>query len=80
MIGYHWKTEMLQTNTMVVNNTDQTVEHDKAIKSLILCIKWADENKIPLHDVLEHQRVKEIAFVMYQNRTNPIKITKNFTK
>lgn len=61
-------------------NTNKTVKNDEAVKSFNVCIKWAEENNISLHDVLVLQRLKETAFIMNYKKVKQTKITNYFTK
>ncbi|XP_057659719.1 uncharacterized protein LOC130896006 [Diorhabda carinulata] len=41
-----------------LDNQNKTVKNAVAAKSLNLCLKWAEENDIPLNDILVLQRLK----------------------
>ncbi|XP_030746168.1 jerky protein homolog-like [Sitophilus oryzae] len=58
-----------------MNNTNQTVKvvkNDEAVKSFNVCIKWAEENDIPLTEVLVLQRLKEAASIMNQKKNKKL--------
>lgn len=69
-----------ELNTNTNQTVKNTVKNDEAVKSFNVCMRWAEENDIPLSDVLVLQRLKEIAFMMNQRRVKQTKITIFFTK
>lgn len=62
-----------------LNNTNQTIKNEEAVKSFNVCIRWAEEQNISLPDVLVLQRLKEMAFMMNQKKIKQTKITNYFT-
>lgn len=61
-----------------LDNPNKTVKNAEAAKSFNLCLKWAEENNIPLNDILVLQRLKEMAFINNQRCVKQTKITNYF--
>ena len=61
-----------------LDNQNKTVKNAEAAKSFNLCLKWAEENDIPLSDILVLQRLKEMAFMNNQRCVKQTKITNYF--
>lgn len=54
------------------------VKNEEAIKSFNTCLQWAEENEIPLADIMMLQKLKEIAFDNKLHKEKQAKITNFF--
>lgn len=70
----------LDTDNETASESTLKIKHVDAVKALSLSVQWAEENNLPLQDILLLKRLKGTATCMLQNKATQRKIDSYFTK